>query len=146
MKRTLLRIVLILVFFAVSLGVLYWVGDAINSDAQIYHMMWGLTLPADVREEYSLATPASFHGDGIRYTVYACGELPSASDAAFSSSPDGELEERVLDLLKTLQVPDKHKPNFYPSYEWGVLQKGENQLYLIYNPVLEQLYCVQYTQ
>lgn len=120
--------------------VLYSVGHFTDSIEKVYETNWGIVLPEDIDLLDDKKT-RSFHGDGIRHTVYeVSGE---EYFAPFETGKNEEIEEMCLKCIVDLQVEKEFGPDFKTTYVWKEYTKYGNCLILIYFPEKREFHLFQ---
>lgn len=117
-----------------------------HTSKRLYEINWGITLPKKIHLEFEFSTEPSFHGDGIRYTVFSSKYALSKEFLADFSEKDTErIQEDINAYLEALGVP----PEQYPDFEhccYKKMEMYENKLYLLYDGEANLLYAVQWMQ
>lgn len=146
-KKLALTVVIIVIAAAVIIPLgMYLGGNYYFSDARIYEETWNINLPQNVKEEYSEKSSASFHGDGVRYTIFKYEDNNSGFTNDFKAEKAPEIENEVNSILAALSVAEENRPNFSNEYLWNYREsQGGDQLYIIYDTAEAKLYFVQST-
>lgn len=133
-----------MIFTLMSNGMLFW-----SSDDVIYEN-WNIRLPQNGEEIYYTDSGDSFHGDGIRYSVYkySSGEIV---DNAFqwNDKKDKNMEEEIKEVVENLkeedgEISEEYKINFSKRYEYIRKDKDDNsKLYLIHIIDENRIYVIE---
>lgn len=121
---------------------LYSIGHFTVSIKKVYETNWGITLPDGINLLNDRQT-RSFHGDGIRHTVYSIYDKEDYfSD--FETVADNELEKTCLNIIASLQVEKIYAPDFKKEYVWKKYTKYNNALIVIYISEKKELHLFQW--
>ena len=142
----LVQIVFLLsIFVIIPLG-LYMAGKYYTTDKTIYEQNWGIVLPDGLKEIYSETSPPSFHGDGVRFTVFSEKKTDEKFIATFHNKKDEDIEKFVEEILDELNVNEEDRPDLDKAYRWKKYREFQNDtLIIIYIKDVEKYYFFQYT-
>ena len=144
--KKVLTILAVVAVIAVAIPVgMYIAGNYYFTDARIYEENWGVNLPSNIKEEYSKKTETSFHGDGLRYTIFKYEDSSSEFISSLSSDKDMDIENEFSAILASLSVEKNNYPDFTHDYLSQCKDSYGNELYIIYDAIENKLYLVQKT-
>ncbi len=103
------RAALLLITAAVALS-----SCALDSDAGVINVNWGIGLPSGARCVYSLEEEDNWFGEGDRYHVFELDSVDGIAeqDGGLSAGVSAEAEEFVSDVASSLGVEDEFLPPF----------------------------------
>lgn len=121
-----------------------------KTDAVVIENNWKINLPEEMESVFHGSVP-SFHGDGIRYTVFKTKIEPTDFLADFSSEKDMKFETIVNTKIAEagFETPEIFLPNWGLEYYWEHLEKNLisdsdpisyfDNMYMIYFPDMFRL-------
>lgn len=140
-KAIIICCVVIMALVAISAG-LYFGGNVYYTSERIYEQTWNIELPDGMKKEFEVKADNSFHGDGIRYTIYSVNETEKFfSD--FKDEKDSKIESAVSEYLGTINITSEHQPDWEHHYTWKHIEEYENHLYMIYDLETYELFVLQ---
>lgn len=151
-----------LVFVAILIGIIgiffgkilfdLWSNGKLFLDSEdVIYENWHIRLPEGGEEIYYTDSGASFHGDGVRYSVYKYENKETISNAFnWNNKKDKNMEEEVKDVLQSLKednvkIPEKYKIDFNKKYKYirKIDDYDDSKLYLIYIIDEKRIYVVE---
>lgn len=144
-KKGLKAVIILLILIVGTPLCLYIAGCYYFSDARIYEQNWGIVIPVDAKVEYNQKTPADFHGDGFRYTIFQFKPEGASVLKGTSTEKNADMETAVVEILKNLGVDEKRWPDFSNTYKWKILHNYDNKLYIIEDKKSSRVYFIQET-
>ena len=113
------------------------------SVARTFELNWGVILPNDFKEEYHVETAPSFHGDGVRYSVFKGNNFMTD----LNNQKNEELELEIKEAFKSLNIPETQQIDFSNNYSWtkiiGDFDK-RNYMYIIYDKEVNKFYFYEF--
>ena len=142
------------IFISILLGVfLMCIGAYIGVDIynhtpkRLYERNWKITLPKKMNQEFDISTEPSFHGDGVRFSVFSSkSEISNEFLTGFKTEDIECFKEEIYKYLEMLKVPNEYYPNFEHPCSMKKMEMYSNKLYLIYDEKTYNLYVVQWLQ
>lgn len=118
-----------------------------HTSKRLYEINWEITLPKKIHLEFERSTEPSFHGDGLRYTVFSSKNEISKDFLADFTEKDIEcFREEIYAYLEMLEIPTENHPDFEHSCCVKKMEMYANKLYLLYDKDNNLLYAVQWMQ
>lgn len=134
-------VIIFIMIFAVIPSIVYLIGRTNFSLIKNYESYWGIQLPDHMELVSDSKSPTSFHGDGIRHTIFSvCEEQQIPMSFAVGTSSD--IEIFCNEISSELGV---EKADFSLKYMWHKYEKYENTLVIVYFPETRQLHLFQRT-
>lgn len=143
-KRNILIAVIIGVVILIAVG-LYVAGNLYFSETRNYEAMWDIAIPEEAKNIYGAKSPADFHGDGAKYTMFRFDGSDTQFLNDFSSDKNTDMEEAVGAVLEQLKVSQENRPDFTQDYVWKQLKSNGNRLFIVYISSAEKMYFIQET-
>lgn len=141
MLFSVLPVTILLMIFVVIPTFIFLIGRTQFSVIKNYEAYWGIKLPGHMELVSDYKSPASFHGDGSRYTVFYVPEKQQIS-LGFAVGRNSDIEEFCTEIINGLGAEEA---NFGLSYMWHRYEKYENTLVIIYFSETRQLHLFQKT-
>lgn len=151
-----------LVFVAILIGIIglffgkilfdLWSNGKLFLDSEdVIYENWHIRLPEGGEEIYYTDSGASFHGDGVRYSVYKYDNKETISNTFnWKNKKDKNIEEEIKELLQYLKednvkIPEKYKIDFNKKYKYirKIDDYDDSKLYLIYIIDEKRIYVVE---
>lgn len=151
-----------LVFVAILIGIIglffgkilfdLWSNGKLFLDSEdVIYENWHIRLPEGGEEIYYTDSGASFHGDGVRYSVYKYDNKETISNVFnWKNKKDKNIEEEIKELLQYLKednvkIPEKYKIDFNKKYKYirKIDDYDDSKLYLIYIIDEKRIYVVE---
>jgi len=140
-------IISIIILIVAIPAVPYVAGNLYFSTARVIEMNWGVSVPDGFEEIYHVKTPASFHGDGERYTVFEAKGGAAPGIGAFSNGRDAAAEMFVNAIMNNLEVPENKRPDTsdyrWKSYSKSPQEEDGSSMIVIYTPENKRMYFVE---
>lgn len=143
------KVICILVLaLLVSLIVLIW--NMLNYSMVLKHN-WGISLPFYARfsKIYDKSSESSFHGDGIRYHIYAYKDEKYVNSMFEWMSTEHStifylsFSEAINNWLQEIDVPKEYYPNYDHCIYWYEKQDDNSEIIIILNNFENKLYIVE---
>lgn len=105
---------------------------------------WNLELPSTCELIESFDEGVSFHGDGIRYGRYNCSSDDDLSNLVlWKEGRDATIEADVWQLVHVFDQRAVKRIPFDEPYLYEVMVQDENQLYMIWFKLSNELFVVE---
>ena len=111
----------------------------------IIRLNWEVDLPAGCAQLYERDTGPSFHGDGVRYHVFAYHRTPKLTDDWRAEPLTETQRQQVKDLISKLQVDGADAPDFdRVTHTLTRRQRDNSTLYMLYMADDQSLYVIEH--
>ena len=143
LKKVVIAFMIVIMLLIISMIGLYKYMCSFMSVSKTFELNWGIILPNDFKEEYYTDTGASFHGDGIRYSVFEGNNFMTS----LKEEKDEKLENEISELYISLNTPKEYQIDFSHKYIWTkVIQKDDerNYIYCIFDEEISKFYFYEF--
>ncbi|MDE7262863.1 MAG: hypothetical protein K2N78_12510 [Oscillospiraceae bacterium] len=147
-KRTVILFVSIIAFAAI-IGL--FALKSLSDYSMVLKLNWNVALPTNSHysEIYNQDSGASFHGDGIRYHIFAYRDGEPVSkmfewqseekNTNYRSSYSGAVDE----WLNQIDVPSKERPNYAECVYWYQSHSDNSEIVILWDEGQGKLYVVE---
>lgn len=140
----------IIIFLIVVIGIIFtW--KSFEDYSKTLKANWNIELPSDSHyfEIYSQDSGASFHGDGIRYHIFAYKENEPISKMFEWQSEEhktncySSYSEAANEWLNEIDIPSEERPNYTNCLYWYQSQDDNSEIIILWDKKQDRLYLVE---
>ena len=144
--------ILLIAAFPFWLPLVLWIGYGLmgqiggEDTAGAYEKRWEIELSSEWKEVYYADSGPSFHGDGMRYSIYKNVSVGSIGDLGISliKGKNDAVSEEVRVVTEALETEDKNHPDFAEDFVWARLLKEDGSyLILLFFPEDNRLFLAE---
>lgn len=125
---------LVIIFLLCSIVIISYaapyIRNSLRSVEKVYETNWNIAFPPNMKLLYDKKT-SSFHGDGMRHTIYSVSKTEEYF-LSFSNISNDELEKSCLGISSDLEDKQSYVPDFELEYVWKKYKKYSNTLIIVY--------------